>query len=242
MLQNGIKVSIGIQARSTSERLPNKIMADLAGKPMAEWTLEAAHNSAFYLSKPRNSVQYTVNVFMLMPYKDAAIPYFSKIGRVIEGDEFDVLSRYYNLGKLDDSDYIVRLTSDCPLIQPALISKAINISTINKYDYFTNAYEFCRTAPDGYDVEVISRKMINYLFDNTTEKSHREHVTTFIREGNIGKGFRIGALEHELDLSSLKLSVDTEEDLENLRERKREQINKHERMCQILGKSNVHKY
>lgn len=241
-MQNLIKVSIGIQARSTSERLPGKISMDICGKPMLEWVLDSANSSAFYLNNPKKNIQYRVNTFLLMPYNDVAIPTFAKMARIIEGDEFDVLSRYYNLAKQDDSDYVVRLTGDCPLIPDAIISKAINTAVHNRYDYISNAYGIKRLAFDGMDVEVVSRRMINHLNDNATAKEDREHVTTFIRNGNCVKGFKLGVIAPYLDLSSLKLSVDTPEDLERVRENVRDVRNALDFYYDIFGKSNVHRF
>lgn len=242
MNTNIIKVSIGIQARSTSERLPKKISADICGRSMLEWVIDAAKSSAFYLNSPKKSITYRVNVFVLMPYKDEAIPSFAKMAHIIEGDEFDVLSRYHQLAKQDDSDYIVRLTADCPLIPDAIISKAINTAVHNRYDYIGNAYGIKRLAFDGMDVEVMSRKMINYLNDNATEKEDREHVTTYVRNGNCGKGFEIAVIAPYLDLSSLKLSVDTPDDLERVREHARDVQNALNFYYDVFGKRNVHRF
>lgn len=241
-MHNVVKVSIGIQARSTSERLPGKISMDICGKSMLEWVIDAASSSAFYLNAPKKNITYRVNVFVLMPYNDEAITKFSKITRILEGDEHDVLSRYFNLAKQDDSDYVVRLTGDCPLIPDAIISKAINTAVHNRYDYISNAYGIRRLAFDGMDVEVLSRRMINHLNENAIEKEDREHVTTFVRNGNCVKGFKLGVIVPYLDLSNLKLSVDTEDDLERVRESAREVINAINFYTDIFGKSHLHRF
>jgi spore coat polysaccharide biosynthesis protein SpsF (cytidylyltransferase family) len=242
MIKNIVKVSIGIQARSTSERLPKKILADICGKPMLEWVIDACNSSAFYLNNPKKHMQYRVNVFLLMPFNDEAIPYFSKNNRVLEGDEFDVLSRYYNLAKQDDCDYLVRVTGDCPLIPDAIISKTINTAVYNKYDYITNAYDIKRLAFDGQDVEVMSRKMINFLNEHASEKSEREHVTTYVRTGKCTKEMKLGVIAPYLNLSAIKLSVDTEEDLERVREQVRDVKNAIDLYNSIFHKSNVHRF
>lgn len=237
-----IKVSIGIQARSTSERFPNKIMADICGKPMLEWVVDSAIESSLYLNRPTTSINLRVNVFLLMPYNDAAIPYFTKKTQIIEGDEYDVLSRYLRLAEQTEADYIVRLTGDTPLIPGAIISKAVNTACHNKLDYCSNVDERLRVSFDGSDVEVVSRRLLNYIGENATDKRDREHVTTFYRNNQMKLPYRSGHIIGYVNLKNLKLSVDTEEDLEAVREQKRDILNAIYIAQQLSGRHSVYRF
>lgn len=129
------------------------------------------------------------------------------------GDEKNVLSRYVNCVKQTKSDYIIRLTADCPDIPAPLISHMIFSATNNKLDYKSNVWEQCRTHPDGFDVEVISDRAIRWLAEVAEKPEHLEHVTLMLRE-NTPDWLKVGHCVGYIDASSLKTSVDTQEDLE----------------------------
>lgn len=241
MHQNIIRVSIGIQARSTSERLPGKISMDICGKTMLEWVIDSANECAFYLNRPRLSMPYRVSVTALMPYNDIAIPFFSKKVRVMEGPEDDVLARYVALAEAEQSDYVVRCTGDCALLPSYIITKAINTICHNRLDYVSNVDERLRLSADGFDVEVMSRRLLNYLAAEATEKKDREHVTTLFRRNQMQLKFKSGHLVGFIDLKGLKLSVDTEEDLERVREHKRAVLNAIYIAEQLSGRGSVHR-
>lgn len=244
MQNNIVKISIGIQARSTSERLPNKIMMDICGKPMIDWVIESAESSAHYMNTPRQNNFLRASTFVLMPYNDVAIPYVYKKCRVIEGDEHDVLSRYVRMAELENSDYIVRITGDCPMLPDAIISKAVNTITKNRIDYVSNVDERLRVSFDGQDVEIFSRRLLNYLNENATDKKEREHVTTHYRNNqlNLGKIFKAGHIIGYVNLKPIKLSVDTMEDIEFVREQKRDIINSIHIAEQMSGKQSVFRF
>jgi spore coat polysaccharide biosynthesis protein SpsF len=154
------------------------------------------------------------SVNLLIPYNDNKLASPRPGINIIEGNEADVMSRYASLQEKHPAHYVVRITADCPLLKPALISKAITIAAKGQYDYLTNAMPGFRTFHDGADVEVISAQMIKWL-DHTNTGKDREHVTSSIKE-KAPPWANIGHLFSDVDNSQLKLSVDTSEDLKNV--------------------------
>ncbi|WP_337017394.1 glycosyltransferase family protein, partial [Oceanobacillus massiliensis] len=126
------------------------------------------------------------------------------------GSENDVLSRYYEAAKEYRADVVVRLTSDCPIIDPAVIDTVIGCYKNNNsdFDYVSNTLK--RTYPRGYDTEVFSFKTLETAYINAREIPDREHVTPYIyQHPNL---FRIDQVLNELDNSNYRFTVDTKED------------------------------
>ena len=167
------KVAI-IQARLTSTRLPRKVLMDISGGTMLERVIQ------------RTSQSKVDKVVVAAPHDiPCSVPLFI-------GDEEDVLKRYYDCANFFDADIIVRITADCPLIDPKIIDYAI--------DYFNdNDYPYVYFAPvDGLDVEVFSFELLKEAHEKATDKFDREHVTPYMRR-------------------KTKMSVDTIEDLNKVR-------------------------
>jgi spore coat polysaccharide biosynthesis protein SpsF (cytidylyltransferase family) len=205
------KVTIGIQARSTNTRLPGKCMMKICGKPMIEHVLAACEKSATYINKSKGGIK--VGVCLLVPKGDPlADEYRSKIF-TLEGSEHDVLSRYVEACETTKSDYMVRITSDCPLIPSYIITGHIARAANYSFDYVSNVDPEVRTAPDGFDCEVISAELLAWANANATAASDREHVTTYIRAAS-PTWAKVAHIVGYTDLSHLKLSVDTQEDLD----------------------------
>ena len=132
--------------------------------------------------------------------------------KYFRGSEENVLNRYYNAAKKFDIDPIVRITSDCPLIDPFVIDEIINFYEKNQYKMVTNAgpYEEKRTFPRGFDVEVFSFSLLEQAYENAEENYQKEHVTPYIYENHDDK---IHFYQNEKgDYSNLRLTVDTPED------------------------------
>jgi len=234
-------VVIGIQARSTSTRFPRKVFETIDGKPILKHVIDSCDRAAFYMNNHTHKTHVLVKVALAVPSGDEIIPAFKKKSIIIEGPEHDVLARYGILADRTGADYIVRITADCPLIPPYLITKHIKVATINAYDYVSNVDEQCRTSIDGVDCEVISRRMLDYMLKNATEPKDREHVTTYARS-NPPEWARVGHVIGHLDQSNLKLSVDTIEDLERVRaayDRVKMAIDTAEK---LHGKQSVHRF
>jgi len=180
---------------------------------MLEWVIKAAQKSATYLNRGPKNLE--VDVALLIPEGD-------KLGEIyrhrrdlyiVTGDEHNVLSRY---SELADHDYVVRITSDCPLIPPEIISHHITKAVQYDLDYVSNVDPDHRMHPDGWDCEVMSSKMLSWVCENAEDDFDLEHVTTLIRKQK-PQGYLMANVIGRLDISHLKLSVDTEEDLDFVR-------------------------
>lgn len=130
------KVLIGIQARSTSTRLPGKIFLPIGDRPMLQHVIDAANNAKSHILKYSSKKKLEIEVAVLCPEHDVAVKNAFKDKVIIfDGPEDDVLTRYSLAAIKTESDYIIRLTSDCPLIPPTIISKVINTVVLNSLDY-----------------------------------------------------------------------------------------------------------
>lgn len=235
-------VIIGIQARSTSTRFPRKVFETIDGKPMIYHVVDSCLKSAQYLNKFKQKTGVMVTACAVVPYGDELIHFLkSRNISVIEGPEKNVLERYKIMSDKMRADYVVRVTSDCPLLPSFLITKHIKTATINQFDYLSNVDESVRTAVDGFDVEVISKNLLDYAYENAKEDHDKEHVTTYLRKHSPSWA-KIGHVIHFLDLSYMKLSVDTPEDLERVRaihESVQRAISNAEKMH---GKESIHRF
>ena len=222
------KVMIGVQARSTSSRLPGKSMALVDHITMTEHVLRACDESADHLNKRSNITDINCMVVLLVPHGDGLLHEYRR-RMTVQGPEDDVLQRYVVAMSEYQPDYVVRVTGDCPSLAPALISKHIATAINHKLDYVSNVYEGARTYVDGYDVEVISKELMWWTAEQATAEHDREHVTTYCRRMRPSWA-KYGAIVNHIDLSDIKLSVDTKQDLENARENKRQIAKKIKRL------------
>lgn len=234
-------IVIGIQARSTSTRFPQKVFEVIGEKTILQHVIDSCRASAAYINQHSIKSRMYSKVFLLIPYEDQIKVRFRGSCSMQEGPAHDVLSRYAELAVKQDADYIVRITADCPLIPPFLITKAINTATQNQYDYASNVDERVRTAIDGHDVEVISKRAMAWLDENARNESDREHVTTFLRRSP-PSWLKVGHIVGYVDQSSLKLSVDTPEDLERVREQYEKIKSVMEAGEAISGRGSVHRF
>ena len=197
-----------IQARMGSTRLPGKILLDIEGKPML-WHVvnRLKHNKLI-----NEIVIATTN-----DKKDEKTVNFCKDNKIYcyRGSQEDVLDRYYQGAKDYNADIVVRITSDCPLIDPAITDEVISCYLDNQgnIDYVSNTIK--RTYPWGMDTEVISFKALEKCWQEAKEKHQREHVTPYIYE-HPGI-FNLMNLENKEDLCNLRLTVDEKKDLELVR-------------------------
>lgn len=210
-------VLIGIQARSTSERLPKKAFEYIGSKRMLDHVIDACVRAQKYSNKYADKKNYTVRVAVLCPYRDPIAESFKTQCSIIEGPEFDVLERYKIAMDLTEADYVCRITGDCPLIPPYIISKHISIAVLGEYDYLSNVDESCRLSLDGIDCEVMSRAMLSWLDRDSKKPEEREHVTLRART-HPPQWAKRGFTASFFNQKGIKLSVDTEADLEKVRE------------------------
>lgn len=235
------KVCIGIQARSTSKRFPGKVHEMIDGRSVLDHVIDVCSKAAGYINRYTPKNQATVKLALLVPEGDDIADLYRKRLSVIEGDEDNVLSRYQRMAEVHDADYIVRITADCPRIPEFIISKHILVALKNHYDYFSNVHEGLRTAPDGFDCEVISRKALEWLSDHAKEAYDREHVTTMLRREPpswMSRGLNVG----NNNFSGIKLSVDTMEDFEAAARDQADVDRINREALALYGKGNLHHF
>tara|TARA_B100000686_G_scaffold104955_1_gene112119 strand:- start:1497 stop:3551 length:2055 start_codon:yes stop_codon:yes gene_type:complete len=202
------KIIVVIQARVNSSRLPNKVLLKLNGLPAIIRMIERVK-----LSKLVDEI-WVVTGESKVNDKLVNILGSSNI-KVMRGDDLDVLSRYVKVTKKTGANIIVRLTADCPLIDPNIIDMTIKLLIDRKADYASNILK--RTYPDGLDVEAFTSDTLIKTVENVDDKFSKEHVTTYmhgLHKNKYKKGnFILASLEHEADFSSLRWTLDEENDL-----------------------------
>lgn len=215
-----------IQGRMSSSRLPGKILADLAGQPMLQRVFMRTSRAA--------AVTETIFATTTDPSDDPVAEYcdFSGIP-FTRGSLYDVLDRYYQTAKQANADVVVRVTADCPVIDPALIDDVVHTLLDGQYDFVSNRLPppFQRTYPIGLDVEVCTFAALQKAWKHASKTFHREHVMPYLYEGvelsaasrqlSLGsspRGFRIALLNHTTDFGDYRWTVDTPEDLEFMRQ------------------------
>src|SRR3989338_8769059 len=193
-----------IQARIGSTRLPGKVLKKVAGRPLLEYMIERAKKA-----KTLDAIILATTI----KKEDAKLSQIAKRQKIdfFQGSEADVLDRYYQAATRAKARTIVRLTGDCPLIDPEIIDRVVSLYMQNqrRYDYVSNVRP--PTFPDGMDVEVFSYKTLQKMWKEAGLPSEREHVTAYV--GNHPELFRVGNVLAEKDFSHLRLTVDTKEDM-----------------------------
>lgn len=194
-------VAVVIQARMTSERLPGKVLASLAGKPVLGHVLDR-------LSRYRAVVATSTD-----PSDDAVASFCADRGaECFRGPLEDVAARFAGVVATLGVDAFVRVSGDSPLLDPALVDRGLALFEERKPDIATNV--FPRTFPKGQSVEVVDTRTFLAVEPELTEPADREHVTTFFYARP--NRFRIENFVAEEDSSGLSFAVDTPEDLARL--------------------------
>lgn len=192
-----------VQARLTSTRLPNKVLMDIAGKPMLAHVLERA-----------SAIPGVDAICTTIPDSgptQALYEIASQFGYVTTGPEHDVLTRYVIAAEITNAERIVRVTADCPLLDPEVSGMVVAIHDGDPtIGYVSNVHPH-RTWPDGLDTEVFTVKELTYVSHISALDGCREHVTTLMRRATSPN------LESPMDLGRRKWSVDTEAELQFVR-------------------------
>lgn len=193
-----------IQARMGSTRLPGKVMKAIAGRPMLDIQLERV--------KRCNLISSIVVATTANNTDDIIAEYCSAHNiTCYRGDESNVLKRYFEASQEQKADIVVRLTSDCPLIDPIIIDQVVRFYLEHQYEFVSNVHP--RTFPRGMDVEVFSAASLAAAYKNAITPYDLEHVTPYIL-----KISTIGNVTRSTDLSRIRLTVDTPEDFEVFRQ------------------------
>jgi spore coat polysaccharide biosynthesis protein SpsF (cytidylyltransferase family) len=196
-----IKVACIIQARLNSSRLPGKVLFDIEGKTVLERVVERAKRSKF--------AKEVIVATTIRKDDLAIVNVCSSNGiRVYCGSEEDVLDRYYQVASLVQAENIVRITADCPLIDPDIMDKVIRLHFYKKADYSANTIK--ETFPDGEDVEVFKFETLKKAWENANLFSEREHVTAYIKKHP--EIFKLVNLECKKDMSKKRWTLDDSKD------------------------------
>lgn len=191
-----------VQARMGSMRLPDKVMKPIGGKPMIELLLARLANS--------QRVSCIVVATSVHPRNAPLGEHVRRLGYACEtGSENDVLDRYCQAARKHMADVVVRITGDCPLVDPALIDDAVARFVDTGVDYLCNNYP--PTYPDGLDIEVFSAAALYRAHSEATEIFEREHVTPYLRRPGL---FQTACIGSDEDLSGLRWTVDEPADFE----------------------------
>ena len=202
-----MKITAIIQARSTSSRLPNKVLLPLPFN--GETTvLEQVVRRARCSKKLTNMVVATTTNAtddgIVALCEEKGITYF-------RGSEDNVLERYYLAAKQFETDYIVRITSDCPCMDAEVIDKVIENHFEKQADFTSNATQ--RTFPYGIDLSIFSFKLLEEAYQHAVHKYEKEHVTTYFYKTRPDK-FRLNvfAAPKNMHAPDIRVTVDTPED------------------------------
>lgn len=201
-----MKTIVILQARMGSTRLPNKVMADLAGEPLLARVIQRAQA----ISGVDQVVVATTTAERDRPLLDLARRYGAD---ALAGSEDDVLDRYTQTARAFGAQVIVRVTGDCPLLDPQVSGRVLARFCQGDVDYASNT--LTPTFPDGLDTEVFSRAALERAWREAQLTSEREHVTPYIWK-NPDK-FRLANVTNDVNLFGWRWTVDEPADLEFVR-------------------------
>jgi spore coat polysaccharide biosynthesis protein SpsF len=201
-----VKTVLVTQARMGSTRLPGKVLLEVNKTPLLKIHLDR-------LNKSKN-----VDKIIVATTDNSVDDLIEKLStewgyEVFRGSENDVLDRFYNAVKNLNPEWVVRVTSDCPLIDPLLVDKVIEVTQANSMDYGSNVID--ETFPDGQDVEVCKFTALEMAWREAKRDSEREHVTPYIRNNsdlNGGNIYKAISIKNDIDFSKIRITVDEERD------------------------------
>lgn len=197
-----MKVVAIVQARMGSTRLPNKVMKPIGGFPMIELLLARLAKSA--------QIDQIVLATSSDEQNTPLVEHVQKLGYTcVRGSETDVLERYLLAARQVHADVVIRITGDCPLIDPVLVDKAIAQFKAAGVDYLSNAAP--ATYPDGLDTEVFSLLALERAGRESQEPFDHEHVTPYLRRPGL---FKTDVMRNDEDLSGLRWTVDEPADFD----------------------------
>jgi len=196
------KAAIIIQARTGSSRLPNKVFRQISSKTMIDLVITRLRSL---------ETEIGIIIATTIDPKDDNLFQFCKDNRIdcYRGSENNVLERYFEAAKEYQIDTIIRITSDCPLIDPSLIRIALNMFSKGDFDYLSNTIR--ETFPDGQDIEIFKFKALKKAYFEAQKDYEKEHVTQFFL--NNSDKFKIGEYNLLESYKNVRLTVDEEIDI-----------------------------
>ena len=205
-MQEYMKILAIIQARMGSSRLPGKVLMDLGGESVLARVVHRLKRS------------HEIDQIVVATTREAADDKIVEACASLQvtcfrGAEHDVLDRYYQAAHSYPADAVVRITSDCPVIDPGLVDETVTVLMDRKADYASNV--FPRTYPRGLDTEVFTVAALDRAWSDACEPYQREHVTPYFYEHP--ETFRMASVSGNVDYSHYRWTLDTPEDLELLR-------------------------
>jgi spore coat polysaccharide biosynthesis protein SpsF len=201
-----MKIVAIIQARMGSTRLPGKVLMDLGGETVLARVLGRLQRAIM--------IEEIVVATTDSAADDAIIRECERLEvSCFRGSEHDVLDRYYQAARMFAAEVVVRITSDCPVIDPDLVDETIRAFQLQRGDYCSNSFR--RTYPRGLDTEVFTMNALEQAWHHAYKPYEREHVTPYLYEHP--ELFRLVSHQGQVDHSQYRWTLDTEEDLELLR-------------------------
>jgi len=196
-----------VQARMSSTRLPGKVLKSVKNTTMLEYQLSRVSLSKF--------IDKIVVATSTDKSDDVIVDICNNIGiDVFRGSLSNVLERFYQCASMYLPKNVIRITADCPVIDPLIIDNVIRLHEETSADYTSSV--FPRSFPDGLDVEIMTYQLLDYVHKNATEQEDTEHVTKYIHKNHTK--FKISNFENSNNLSKLRWTLDTESDYIFLKE------------------------
>ena len=200
-----------IQARMASSRLPAKVLLDIAGQPMIVRVVERV--------KRANTIDRVVIATTTDPSDDPIKDLCDERGYTcFRGNQFNVLDRYYRAAQLYNAEIVVRITADCPMVDPAEIDHVVQVLLVEKADFAANRLPppWKRTYPIGLDTEVCTFRALERAWKEAERSEELEHVMPYLYAE---KGrFRTIVIDYKVDYGHYRWTVDTREDLDLARQ------------------------
>ncbi|KAF6246728.1 acylneuraminate cytidylyltransferase [Nitrosopumilus sp. b3] len=200
------KIVLIIQARTGSTRFPEKVLKLIQKKSMIWHVINRVKQIPKIDVIVLATTKKKEDLVLVNIAKNNDIQYF-------QGKTHNVLDRFFQCAKKFNADIIIRITSDCPLIDPKLIQQMLHVYLNHDYDYLSNTIK--PTFPDGLDVEIFSFQALEQAFHSAKWKSEIEHVTPYIKKNS--KIFKIFNYENKKNFSNIRLTVDEPLDLKLIR-------------------------
>lgn len=197
-----MKTGIITQARMTSTRLPGKVLKTVLGKALLQHQIERLRRSRadeVIVATTTNAADEPIVALC----RELSVPFF-------RGSELDVLARCQGAAKASGLDLVVRVTSDCPLIDPWVVDQVLALHSSSGADFAANTLQ--RTYPRGMDTEVFSAAMLEEAAAEACLPYEREHVTPFFYQRP--QRYRLANLAYKTDQSGHRWTVDTPEDFQ----------------------------